>query len=285
MSMRAYDADAFVSALCVRASHDLTPVLRLEPRIARVMQSAIDIGNCARGAGPHRNFKLRKLIARLQQQMLEQVDPRYLELLSEDTGRIEGISLIADIPLELLPIRGIPLGFVYDCSRTPATPGNLSFGETVVNRRIEKQLADFANVLVVRSFSANDPIRNSLERAVREFDHRDPKININIVDVGSPKEFVRAINQYSGALLIFDGHGTRDPHHHTGQIVVGGEPMDLWPHRLELQVPPVVLLSACDTLPIDGSHGSSATAMLAVGNSHDAGGPCCRFPHSMLQSL
>lgn len=266
VSLRQQEAKAFVASLCVHAAHDLTPVLRLEPRVNRVRGTIADIGHCARGGGPHREFKLRKLGGRLSEEMHSLIDRRYLALLAPSSERIEGLSLVTDLPLELLPVEGVPLALKYDCSRIPLNPGNVSFGLLMDHRTIKLQLKHFADVLVVRSFSASDRLRPVLERAIRHYGEiADNYPNVRIVDVDSPAGFIHEVNSFSGAVLIFDGHGSRDTDTHTGSIVVGGEPMDLWLYRKELRLPPIVLLSACDTLPIDGSHGSTAVGMLAVG--------------------
>jgi hypothetical protein len=127
--MRSREAAAYIASLTTHASHDLTPVLRLEPRVNRIRTRLIGIGNCARGNSPHRSFKLRKLIAQLSDALLKDVNPSYIDLLSQPRERIEGLSLVTDLPLEFLPVNGMPLNLLFDSSRIPVNPGNLSFGQ------------------------------------------------------------------------------------------------------------------------------------------------------------
>lgn len=65
--------------------------------------------------------------------------------------------------------------------------------------------------------------------------------------------------------MIFDGHGDYDSAISAGMIVIGGKKIDAWQLRNRCTVPPIVIFSACDTQPLDGSHGSSATAAFALG--------------------
>jgi hypothetical protein len=198
--------------------------------------------------------------------MLTHIDSRYLDGLRKPCEAIGGLSLVTDLPLELIPMDGLPIGLRFDCSRIPLTPGNLSFGLLADHRSLQIPLRRFADVLVVRSFGAHDRLRNELAWAIGEASKVSTSMpNVQIVDVATPAEFVKAARDFAGAIMIFDGHGARHHSHHAGQIIVGGEPMDLWRYRDELRLPPIVLLSACDTLPIDGSHASSALGFLNAG--------------------
>ena len=265
-AMRRQEAAAYTASLCIHASHDITPVLRLEPRINRIRSKLSDIGNCARGDGPHRSFKLRKLAARMSDELVTCIHKRYVEILSQPRDRIEGLSLVTDLPLEFMALNGMPLGMLFDSSRIPVTPGNLSFGQLLQHRTVELSHREFGEVLIVRSFSKTDPLRKSLEYSIGAFSKNPKELpNVRIVDVDSPQEFIRAVNNYTGAILIFDGHGSHNAMDQTSPIIVGDEPMDVWLYRNELRLPPIVILSACDTVPLDGSHGSSAVGFLNAG--------------------
>ena len=50
-----------------------------------------------------------------------------------------------------------------------------------------------------------------------------------------------------------------------GSLIVCGKPLNVWDMKREVTLPPIVMFSACDTQPIDGSHGSVATAAYALG--------------------
>lgn len=78
-------------------------------------------------------------------------------------------------------------------------------------------------------------------------------------------EFIAALNAYSGDILIVDGHGQHPGETDVGGLIIGGKPVDIWTLRDRARIPPLVLLSACDTHPYDRSHASVANGFLASG--------------------
>jgi hypothetical protein len=90
------------------------------------------------------------------------------------------------------------------------------------------------------------------------------KVNVRFVDVLNEDEFVAAIHSFDGAMMIFDGHGSYDDEIGSGTIVIGGKAVDTWQLRKRCVLPPIVIFSACDTQPVDGSHSSVATAAFSL---------------------
>jgi hypothetical protein len=66
-------------------------------------------------------------------------------------------------------------------------------------------------------------------------------------------------------MIIFDCHGGYAAKGGIGSIIVGGQPLDAWDLQDKCRLPPIVIFSACDTHPIDGSHGSIANAAFVLG--------------------
>ena len=126
--------------------------------------------------------------------------------------------------------------------------------------------AAFKDVLVVRSFAPDDRLRPVLEqafkRAYSRLDVQPP--HVRFIDVDSEDTFAEAVRSYHGAVLIFDGHGGYEDKFGVGTIVVGGRAVDVWSLREKCRFPPIVIFSACDTHPVDGSHGSVANAAFAL---------------------
>jgi len=261
------ERSALNSALLLHSGTRLTPVLRLPPEMNRFRPSLLEIGQCARGNGPHRDFKLNKLGRRLGEGMGAMIDARALSEICGSGKRIGEISLISDLPLEWLLIDDVPLGMRHDVSRIPFTPGGALMGQCANSEISYISDQSLSEVLVVRSFRKDDPIAGYLEKALGMDlgTPEAPTAKIKFVDVETPAEFVTAVSEFQGSLLIFDGHGSRDVYTGVGSIIVGGQPLDIWNVRDKLRFPPIVLLSACDTFPIDGSHGSAAAGMLALG--------------------
>jgi hypothetical protein len=80
------------------------------------------------------------------------------------------------------------------------------------------------------------------------------------------EDFADAVNSFTGKILVFDGHGTHREKDGIGFLELGGEPID--PSTLKgkiARMPPIVILSACSTHPLDWSETSSAGAFLTMG--------------------
>ncbi|TMU79010.1 CHAT domain-containing protein [Pseudomonas fluorescens] len=245
---------------------DLCPVLRIEPKINKIKGDLINLANCSRGNGPHINFKLNKLSNKLQTRMHSLVHEKYSSLTNDKLPEFSGISLVSDLPLEWLPLRGLPLTLRCDVSRIPATPGNASLNQLIKSRYTTVSLSDFKEILIIRSFSNTDKIKFTLEKTLKHWADRHPEYpKYKIVDVATADEFVNTVNAFNGALMIFDGHGTLNTNSDMGSIIIGGKELDVWQLQQQLNMPPIVLLSACDTIPVDGGHGSSANGMLTLG--------------------
>jgi hypothetical protein len=60
--------------------------------------------------------------------------------------------------------------------------------------------------------------------------------------------------------MIFDGHGTDNTSAPIGKLMIGRDAVDVWELRGKVRVPPIAILSACDT------HGIDASSQATVGN-------------------
>lgn len=265
---RSMEMRAFTAGLSLLGTAKLSATVRLNPRLNSLRSSLEQIANCARGGGPHQNFKLKKLVNILSARMEAEIGGPMLNTIRRTARRIGFASLITDLPLEWLQINGVPLGILQDVSRIPATPGNVMLSQVTSGGQIILGPTDFRTILVIRSFDKGDKIAKHLELALTS-DHwsevTEDMPNIRFVDVDTVDDFVDTLQDYEGAMLIFDGHGATDRDSGVGSIVIGGQRIDIWELRDRLKLPPIVLLSACDTYPVDGSHGSSAVAMLSLG--------------------
>ncbi|WP_152618100.1 hypothetical protein [Pseudomonas fluorescens] len=266
--LRAYQMElrAFGVSLTILNAPEVTPVLRMESRINGIKGDLINLAACARGNNPHLKFKTCKLALNIQNKMKSLMAPEYSALIHNALSEFSGVNLLSDIPLEWLPVRGLPLSLRCDVSRISATPGNLSMQQCLRSQYVNIAAADFEEILIVRSFDKDDKIRTVLEDVLcklSEAHENYPKYKI--VDVNDVDQFLAAINNFNGALMVFDGHGTLTESAGVGSIVIGAETIDIWALRGSVRMPPIVLLSACDTLPLDGGHGSSANGMLALG--------------------
>lgn len=268
---RAADMASFTSALSALSSATLAPVLRLEPRLNQIRGELKLLAHCVRTeAKSNLAWKASRLTRRIGERLRLLVDDEFLTRIDapERDGEIEGMKLICDVPLELMLSGGIPLCMRFDVSRQPPVPGNLFMGECLMSP-VMLPMSMFSEVLVIRSFVPEDVLRNMFENAVDAVQEGEAvgenRVTYRFVDVATPDEFVAALQSYSGAVLVFDGHGKYEPQTGVGTLVIGGEPLDVWALRSRCHLPPIVMFSACDTQPIDGSHGSVANAAFNLG--------------------
>ncbi|MGJ3702668.1 CHAT domain-containing protein [Variovorax sp. AFSI2.2] len=269
MMMRSRDMQSFTAGLSAVACQTLTPILRIEPKLNKIRGEVKLLAHCVRmEPRHHQGWKESRLLRALGKKMRSLIAPDFLERLDRESkhGRIEGLKLIADLPLELLPTRGLPVSLRFDVSRTPPMPGNL-FIQHCLRPPITLPFAAFDEILVVRSFEPTDHLKTLLESAISlvASASESKRVSYRFVDVSTPNEFADAVRHFEGAMMVFDGHGTYDAELGMGSLVVGGEPLDMWALRAKCTLPPIIMFSACDTLPIDGSHSSVANAVFTLG--------------------
>lgn len=245
------------------ACSSLSPVLRLPNGVNLVYSDLKQLADCARGNSPHKRFKTSKLARRIVDRLHGAIPAEFIQRLS---GPTKTVKVLADVPLEWLRVDGMPLALRHDVVRVPTTPGNLFFGEALLNSDRFVSFEELKTILVIRSFVEDDPIKRCLEHAImaegKEF---VGDLDVRIVDVDSERALIDALEAFDGAIMIYDGHGATKGHYDIAGLMIGGEVVDVWNLRGKARVPPVVLLSACDTHPIDGSHASTANGFIAAG--------------------
>lgn len=267
--VKSYRQDLYTCSMAAtaKAANSFAPVLRLPPSINRINGELSALGSCARAdrKAPHRVSKESKLLRKIGQTLSTLVPQEFLGFIDRPMNRIK---LIGNTPIEWLPIRGLPMMIRYETSRIPSTPGFTFFSSAVISYEKVLHTSYFNEVLVIRSFGKNDQMRNYLSTALEIVAPQTrPGFRYKLVDVATIDEFVSAVNSFDGAVMIFDGHGRPSTLSEIGAIALDGTPVDIWKYREQIKVPPVVILSACDTHPIDGSHASVANAFLMLGAS------------------
>jgi hypothetical protein len=264
MYARAEELAAYTAALSVSAASLFAPVLRCPPQIDRVRDLLIRLAGMARSGPP--NVERRSKLARNIGETLRRYLPQTLLHLIE-RHQHEGIKLIGDTPLELMPVNDLPIGLRATTSRLPTLPGNLLMRHALFRAPIFVQPEDLTPVLVVRAFDPGDPLRHLLVRSVQQFNRDISKpIELRVVDVLSKEEFAAAFNDFDGPIAIFDGHGAHNRTDPQGTITVGPvrfNPLELYG---KIRVPPIVFLSACETHALEGFESSVASAFLMLGS-------------------
>ncbi|WP_368879596.1 CHAT domain protein [Proteus terrae] len=175
------------------------------------------------------------------------------------------ITFICDVPLDWIRFNNIPIMFSHEVSRINSTPGNVLLQNTSSFPRTIIKSSELKKVLIIRSFEPDDHLKFFLENAMEEFKKHMPELDCEIIDVRTKVEFIDALNQYDGFLLIVDCHGDHGGDKENGWLIIGDEKVDTWGLKKSARVPPIVILSACLTSALSGSHASVANGFLISG--------------------
>jgi hypothetical protein len=140
-------------------------------------------------------------------------------------------------------------------------------GELVGRQPVMLDLAELRKVRVVSAFADRDPLKNLMARTL---DLSAPdlagRVKVSFVRVRTRAGLVDALNTSDAPILVFDGHGIAGDEDGIGGIEINGERLDVWQLRGEARIPPIVILSACDTHRIDApTHATVGNGFLAAG--------------------
>ncbi len=246
------------------AASEISAVLRLPNAVNRTAGIVRQFAQHYRSATTP-NFAKRRVIAfgRVQAQLARAMPPDFYELIRRSQ---EGIRVISDAHLEWLDVDGLPLAIRKNLSRIPVTPGNLLVAQLGSRGPLRLTPENFREILIISALARDDPIKPFFEVAFEEFGREwGDKINVWSVEVSSADELVAALNKYTGALVIFDGHGShRDDE--PAYLHLMDDRIDVWQLHGRLdRPPPIVVLSACDTHAADRNHATVANGFLSLG--------------------
>jgi hypothetical protein len=262
LGMRAQELYLYTAVLTVMACSLCCPVLRLPPQLDRVRTLLVGLASLSH-KGNDAQRRRNQLAIRIGE-MYRSLIPA--QLLSKLDGYVnQGVKLVGDVPLELLPINGLPLSLRCSVSRLPTLPGNLMVRHSLMCAPTFLRPSDFHDVLVVRSFQPFDPIRSLLEVSISVVLRSQSKVKVKFVDVTNEQEFMEAFNQFSGKIAIFDGHGAQSADDPQGTLSVGNFQINPVQFYRKIRLPPIILLSACETHTLEGFESSVASAFLFMG--------------------
>jgi hypothetical protein len=259
---RAMELKTYTAVLSISAASLCAPVLRCPPQVDRVRELLLRLDGLSR-AGRLNNLRLNAL-ARQVGHSLRQAIPNALHK-GIERHLDGGIKFIGDTPLELLPIGDLPLALRATTSRMPTLPGTLMSRQCLLRTTMLLKPRDFARVLIVRAFDDADPLRDLVTTSIRAFHDDDAPIEYVVADVQTTDEFVSAFNDFDGTVAIFDGHGSHTRASKQGTLRIGTVSFNPFELYGQIRVPPIVLLSACETHPLEGIESSVASAFLFMG--------------------
>lgn len=181
------------------------------------------------------------------------------------TQNFNNLSFVCDVPLDWVRFNNIPIMFSHEISRINATPGNILLQNTSDFPRALVKASELKKVLIIRSFEPDDHLKFILENAIEIFKKQMPNLDCEIIDVRTKIELIDALNQYQGYILVMDCHGNHDGNEGNGWLIIGEDKVDTWSLRKIARIPPIVILSACLTSALSGSHASVANGFVISG--------------------
>ncbi|MCP1373828.1 CHAT domain-containing protein [Dyella lutea] len=242
------------------ACNTMQPAIRL-PNIVNFHRSHLQvIEEHAKRSGVKARSQMQKAFKSLSDALSDEIDDRF----KNEMGRQNlAITLVTDAPIEWLPVNGLPLMVRNEVSRICMTPGNLMLTQCVDSGTLILSANELEDVLVIRSFEADDQVRPMLERAMDVFKVR--RLRVKLIDAACASEVVAALNNFTGNLVVFDCHGGHDGDEGHGWLQIGPDKVDTWELAHIARIPPIVILSACSTYALAGSHASVGNGFIRSG--------------------
>lgn len=178
----------------------------------------------------------------------------------------EKIIAVCGFPIEWIAIDGVPIMFTKEISRISPTPGDLFLQTAISFPKASISSEYFQEVLIIRSFSDDDPVGIPLTEALEYYEKNVfENLRYKIFNVKTQEEIISALNSHHGAIVVFDCHGGHDGELGSGWLAIGDTKVDTWSLANSCHIPPIVILSACSTHAPDGSHASVANGFLRCG--------------------
>ncbi len=187
-----------------------------------------------------------------------------VEYLQQRNGQIFAIS---DLPFEWLFLDEYPLCFTHDVCRLPEFNLNGIVNSAVHASRFLYEIpTDLINkTLVIHCSSKNDNMMNNMFDLIDNF---KSSLAFQSARCSSIEEIKKAIDECKPDLLIFDCHGGSSKNDLSSFLVINGEEKlfltgdDIVKHELTA---PLVILSACETMPNYGYVKLISDAFMEVG--------------------
>lgn len=191
----------------------------------------------------------------------EAIGSKLLEFIQENSYACK---LCSDVPLEWIYRGQLPLMISHEVSKVPMTPGNNQLQYASMGERIGIGESDCKKILIVRSFEEHDPLLTVMEAVLKTMNLHE-RLDIVFRDVQSRDQACAALNEFGGGIVVFDCHGDHGGHSSSGWLQFGKEKVNTWELAYNARIPPIIMLSACSTSAIGGSHISVAGGLLRSG--------------------
>ena len=177
-------------------------------------------------------------------------------------GNHRQIVAITDLPVEWIPIDGVPLGFSHDVCRMPELPMEVNLMNYVVNEArkesITRDILKHTLVVYGTREATFEPFQKQCDAAALD-------LGFSTQTCTSKEQFFHCVQMMKPQLLVIDTHGNYDEAVHQTYIYMGKEkvyPQDLVDHKISV---PLVFLSACNTAPVYNSVNTLANGFIQCG--------------------
>jgi hypothetical protein len=261
LSDRQSELYATTASIALMASNESLVSIRLPNAVNLQGARLRNLESLAKRSDEKASHLLQREFRNFIVELKQSIGPKILDLIRSGGSACK---LCTDVPLEWLHLNDLPLMISHEVSKIPMTPGNTQLQYASHGERIGIKDADCKRILVVRSFADRDPLLKVFENYLEEFELKE-RLNIRIVDVNDGEEAKSALNEFDGFIVVFDCHGDHGGNDSYGWLQFGNEKVNTWELAYQARIPPIVLLSACSTSAIGGSHVSVSSGLLRSG--------------------
>lgn len=248
-------------SVALLGSNECIPAIRLPNAVNLHLNKLKEIESIYNRSDKKSETIIQKKFKELTEALKSEIGQKLASLIS---SKFYSCKICSDSPIEWAYLDKLPLMISHEVSKIPMTPGNMLLQQAALGSSKYLSAATLHDILVIRSFSDHDKIKRFLEVGVGAFPLQNGT-RVTFVDVSTASELHTALHAYTGAIVIFDCHGGHDGPEGTGWLQIGSERLNSWELFDKARVPPIVLLSACSTAPIGGSHVSVANGFIRSG--------------------
>ncbi|HIF9071008.1 TPA: hypothetical protein ACX6QT_003583 [Photobacterium damselae] len=203
------------------------------------------------------------------------------------------IKIISNLPIEWSYHDGLPVMVRHETSRIPVSPGDVASKLILDSEQVFLSIDGFKKVKVISSFSNDDPLKDGLRSKIKYIEEQlnieneqvrsllnsckltknidvnldsYPEIEVSLdwSNVSTREELIEVLNENESAITIFDLHGAHNENE-IGVIKLKNEVVSIYDLIGKVKVSPIVILSSCDTNPIDRNHYTTANAFFLAG--------------------
>lgn len=287
-SVEYYKERMFIeSLLSLRSASYLSINMKLELPFSSIYKKLQDIGVLDRLV---RNDLVNKAMLSLIYEY-KKTTSNWFSYLDEKFS--SNIKIISNLPIEWSYHDGLPLMVRHETSRIPVSPGDVASKLILDSEQVILSIDGFKKVKVISSFSNDDPLKDDLRSKIKYIEEQlsldnekvkslinsckltknidvnlgsSPKIEVSLdwSNVSTREELIEVLNENESAITIFDLHGAHNENE-IGVIKLKNEVVSIYDLIGKVKVSPIVILSSCDTSPIDRNHYTTANAFFLAG--------------------